>query len=86
MAEITTDILISCTDENRRAGIKRIFVINKDEITSFTESTVATEFAYTAVTLSTSVGVWYEIEGEQKLRVMALRGQEKMDLFLMKLL
>ena len=39
MSEITTDILISCNDENRRGGIKRVFVINKDDVTTFTAST-----------------------------------------------
>mgnify|MGYP001312844788 CR=1 FL=1 len=32
MAEISTDILLACNDENRRGGIKRVFVINKDDI------------------------------------------------------
>ena len=77
MAEITTDILISCTDENRRAGIKRIFVINKDDITSFTESTVATEFAYTAVTLEDTDAVWYEIEGELETKSYGSEGSRE---------
>ena len=64
MAEITTDILISCADENRRAGIKRVFVINKDDITSFTADTVSGSHAYTAVTLAATDDVWFEIEGE----------------------
>ena len=38
MAEISTDVLFSCNDENRRGGIKRIFVANRDDITSLPES------------------------------------------------
>ena len=64
MAEITTDILLACADENRRGGIKAVYVINKDDITSFTASTVAGEYAYTAVTLSSTDDKFYEIEGE----------------------
>ena len=52
MSEISTDILISCNDENRRGGIKRVFVINKDDVTTFTAST--DNHSYTAVTLSTT--------------------------------
>ena len=48
MAEITTDVLISCSDENRRGGIKAVYVINKDDIVSFTPN--ATNQSYTAVT------------------------------------
>ena len=63
MSEISTDVLINCNDENRRGGIKRVFVINKDDITSFTASTDP-EQAYTSVTLADTDAVWYEIEGE----------------------
>ena len=56
MAEITTDILLSCADENRRGGIKRVFVANKDDITSFTAST--DDHSYTAVTLEATDDVW----------------------------
>ena len=64
MAEITTDILVSCADENRRGGIKSVYVINKDDITSFTADTVAGSHAYTAVTLATTDDKWFEVEGE----------------------
>ena len=36
MAELSNDILITCDDENRRGGIKRLFVINRENVTSFT--------------------------------------------------
>lgn len=77
MAEISTDILINCNDENRRAGIKSVYVINKDDITSFTASTVATEHAYTAVTLSTTNDVFYEIEGELETKTYSSEGSRE---------
>ena len=75
MAEITTDILISCADENRRVGIKAVYVINKDDIVSFTAS--ATNQSYTAVTLSTTDDKWYEIEGELETKVYSSEGSRE---------
>ena len=63
MAEITDDILLACTDENRRGGIKRLFVANVENITSFT---AGSEHDYTAVTMDTSSDVFYEIELKEK--------------------
>ncbi len=60
MGAITTDILLTCADENRRGGIKRIFVVNKTDLTSFTAG--GTDFDYTAVTLTTTAKVWYEVQ------------------------
>lgn len=77
MAEISTDILYSCNDENRRGGIKRVFVINKDDITSFTASTTAGEHAYTAVTLAATSDVWYEIEGELESKLYSSEGSRE---------
>ena len=77
MAEITTDILFNCNDENRRGGIKRIFVVNKDDISSFTASTVATEHAYTAVTLAATDDVFYEIEGELETKLYSSEGSRE---------
>ena len=73
MAEITTDVLFSCNDENRRGGIKRIFVANRDDIASFTVSTDP-EHAYTAVTLAATDDVWYELEGEIETKGYASEG------------
>lgn len=73
MAEISTDVLFSCNDENRRGGIKRIFVANRDDITSFTASTDP-EHAYTAVTLAATNDVWYELEGEIETKGYASEG------------
>tara|TARA_R110000772_G_scaffold5658_2_gene20234 strand:- start:2993 stop:3562 length:570 start_codon:yes stop_codon:yes gene_type:complete len=75
MAEITTDVLISCADENRRGGIKGVYVINKDDIVSFTAS--ATNQSYTAVTLSTTNDVFYEIEGELETKVYSSEGSRE---------
>lgn len=77
MAEISTDILFGCADENRRGGIKRIFITNKDDITSFTASTVSTEHAYTAVTLAATSDVWYEIEGELETKTYTSEGSRE---------
>ena len=75
MAEISTDVLISCTDENRRGGIKRIFIINKDDISSFTASTA--DHSYTAVTTATTSDVWYEIEGELEAKSYTSEGSRE---------
>jgi hypothetical protein len=86
MAEISTDILYSCNDENRRyscndenrrGGIKRVFVINKDDITSFTASTTAGEHAYTAVTLAATSDTWFEIEGELESKLYSSEGSRE---------
>ena len=59
MAELSNDILVTCDDENRRGGIKRIFVINRENVTSFTAGALQD---YTAVTLDATSDVFYEIE------------------------
>ena len=75
MAEITTDILLACNDENRRGGIKRVFVINKDDISSFTAS--GSDHSYTAVTLSTTDDKFYEIEGEFETKLYSSEGSRE---------
>ena len=59
MAELSNDILITCDDENRRGGIKRLFVINRENVTSFT---AGASHDYTSVTLDATSDVWYEIQ------------------------
>lgn len=59
MAEITSDILVACEDENRRGGFKRLFVINRENVTSFTAGST---HDYTAVTLDATSDVFYEIQ------------------------
>ena len=75
MAEISTDILLACNDENRRGGIKRVFVINKDDISSFTAS--GSDHSYTAVTLSTTDDKFYEIEGELETKLYSSEGSRE---------
>jgi len=59
MAELSNDILVTCTDENRRGGIKRIFVSNRENITSFTAGALQD---YTAVTMDATSDVFFEIQ------------------------
>ena len=59
MAELANDILVACTDENRRGGIKRIFVANRENITSFTAGALQD---YTAVTMDATSDVFFEIQ------------------------
>lgn len=56
-----SDILVTCADENRRGSIKRIFAADKTTISSFT----ASGHTYTAVTMSPSSSVWYEVDFEK---------------------
>lgn len=59
MAELSSDILVTCSDWNRRGGIKRIFVANRENITSFTAGSVQD---YTAVTMDATSDVFFEIQ------------------------
>lgn len=59
MAELANDILVDCLSENRRGGIKRIFVSNRENITSFTAGALQD---YTAVTLDATSDVFFEIQ------------------------
>jgi hypothetical protein len=77
MAEIGLDVLISCADENRRGGIKAVYVINKDDVTSFTADTVVTNHAYTAVTLAATDDVFYQIEGELESKLYNSEGSRE---------
>lgn len=59
MAELANDILVDCNSENRRGGIKRIFVANRENITSFTAGSVQD---YTTVTMDATSDVFFEIQ------------------------
>ncbi len=59
MAELANDILVACADENRRGGIKRIFVSNRENINSFTAGALQD---FTAVTMDATSDVWFEIQ------------------------
>jgi hypothetical protein len=65
----------NCNDENRRGGIKRVFVINKDDVTTFTAST--DNHSYTAVTLSTTDDKFFEIEGELETKLYSSEGSRE---------
>ena len=64
MAELVNDILLSCTDYNRRGGIKSIYVANTTTITDFTADTTA--HSYSAVTMDTTADKWFEIETDDE--------------------
>ena len=61
MAEITSDILVDCNSENRRGGAKRMWVANRDNVSSFTAGSV---HDYTAVTMDATSDVFFEVEFE----------------------
>lgn len=64
MAELTLDILITCDDENRRGGIKSLYVANRTTVTSFTPD--VTDHEYTAVVMDASTDNWFEIQGDDE--------------------
>lgn len=74
MAELANDILVTCTDENRRGGIKRIFVINRENVTSFTAGAVQD---YTAVTLDATSDVFFEIQIDDESGSMVAEGSRE---------
>lgn len=59
---ITSGIIKTCYDENRRGGVKDLYVANTQQITSFTPD--ATDHEYTAVTMDGSAQ-WYKFEFER---------------------
>jgi len=75
MAELSNDILLTCDDENRRGGIKRIFVINRENVTSFTAG--GTDHDYTAVTLDATSDVWFEIQIDDESGSMIAEGSRE---------
>jgi len=67
---ITNDVLIACSDETRRGGVKRIFVVPACEVTSFTPGA---SHEYTAVTV-TALQTFFEIEGEFETKPFTSEG------------
>ena len=67
---ITNDVLIACSDETRRGGVKRIFVVPACEVTSFTPGA---SHEYTAVTV-TALQTFFEIEGEFETKPFTAEG------------
>jgi len=72
---ISTDILLSCSDENRRGGIKRIFVIDRDSVTSLTAD--GSNHSYSAITLEATDDKFYEIEGELETKLFNSEGSRE---------
>lgn len=62
MGELTNNIALTCDDENRRGGIRRLWVANKTGVTSFTPH--ASNHEYTAVTMDSTADLFYELEGD----------------------
>lgn len=60
MAEFASDIIITCDDENVRGGVKRAWVSNVDNVSSFTAGVL---HDYTAVVMDTTADVFYEVQG-----------------------
>ena len=50
---ISNDIILTCDDENRRAGFKRLFAIDQTQITDFTAGALQDYNAVTVVTAAT---------------------------------
>jgi hypothetical protein len=62
MGELTNNISLTCDDENRRGGMRKMWVANKTNITSFTAH--STNHEYTNVVMDSTADVWYEIQAE----------------------
>ena len=62
MAELSTDIKLTCPgDEKRRGGVRALWVQHKNNVTSFTEG--RTDHDFNAVTMDTTADTWFKIEG-----------------------
>jgi len=61
---ISNDLVLACNEQNR-AALARIFVIETCDITSFTAGVLQD---FTAVTLDSTAAKWYEYEGEFKTK------------------
>lgn len=60
MGEITSSIIISCDDENRKGGIRKLWIANKTAITSLTAS--VTNHSYSAITMAATNDYFYEVQ------------------------
>lgn len=74
MAELSSDILVDCESENRRGGIKRIFVANRENITSFTAGALQD---YTSVTMDATSDVFFEIQIDDEGGSMIAEGSRE---------
>ena len=67
---ITNDVLIACSDETRRGGVKKIFVVPACEVDSFTAGA-----SHEYVAAVTTVGQkFFEIEGEFETKPFTAEG------------
>lgn len=62
MGELTNNIVLTCDDENRRGGIRKMWLANKTNIDSFTAGVGV--HTYTAVTMDTTADLFYEVQAE----------------------
>jgi len=67
---ISNDLVLAC-DEQNRAALARIFVIETCDVTSFTAGALQD---FTAVTLDSTDAKWYEYEGEFKTKSLNSEG------------
>lgn len=58
---LTTGYSIACSDENRRGGIKTLWITERDNITSFT---AGSDHEYSAVTLDSTAVKFYKFDFE----------------------
>lgn len=58
---LSTGIDIACGDENRRGGVKTLWITERDNVTDFT---AGTDHDYTAVTLTSTAVKFYKFEFE----------------------
>lgn len=75
MAELSNDILITCNDENRRGGVKAVYVANKTTISSFTKD--VSNHEYTAVVMDSTSDLWFEIEFDEQACSLVTEGSNE---------
>jgi hypothetical protein len=68
---LSGDLLLACNEQNR-ASVSRIFLIEACKIDSFTAAT--TNHSFTAVTTDSSADKWYEYEGEFETKGFNMEG------------
>jgi hypothetical protein len=68
------DLLLACNEQNR-AAVSRIFLIEACKIDSFTAS--STNHSFTAVTTDATSDVWYEYQGEFETKGFNMEGSNE---------
>lgn len=59
---LTTGINIGCSDENRRGGIKTLWITERDNVDTTSGFTAGTDHDYTAVALTSTAVKFYKFE------------------------